>query len=330
MNIYEVAEKAGVSATTVSRVINKSGLVSEKTKKRVLQVIDELGYRPNVFAKGLTTNSMQTIGILTTNICDLYFATAIQEIVRFAREKNYDVILSHTEEAYEEKKKSLQMLMDKRVDGIILIGSVFKEMKDNSYIISAAQAVPIITLNSQIIGKNVYSVYCDDATGAYLAADHLIRQGRSRIAFVHDVDTFSARNKLEGYYRAMREHEMEPLCKKCQSHVEGGMAAARELLTSPVLPDGIICSEDELAAGVLNVLNEKGIKVPEDIAVTGYNNLTIPKCTNPQLATVDGKVKLLAEYAFDCIHRVLNTGSGPNTIVITPEIIPGRSADAMK
>src|SRR5689334_15616268 len=130
MNIYDIAEKAGVSIATVSRVLNGSSSVSEKTRKKVNEVMQDLGYTPNVFARGLMVNSMRTLGVMTIDVRDLYYANAIHTIELEARQRGYDLILCSTGEDINEKKKYLKLLLQKRVDGIILIGSVFKEKND--------------------------------------------------------------------------------------------------------------------------------------------------------------------------------------------------------
>ena len=138
VNIYDIAEKAGVSIATVSRVVNQNGPVRPATARKVLAVIEELGYRPNIFAKGLTTNSIRLIGVLTTDISDLYFATAIHTIEQNAKKHGYDILLSCTQPTVEDKKRHIDLLTEKRVDGIILIGSIFREAKNNAHIERAA------------------------------------------------------------------------------------------------------------------------------------------------------------------------------------------------
>lgn len=325
VNIYDIAKKAGVSIATVSRVINENGPVSASTTNKVLSVIEELGYKPNIFAKGLTTNSMRIIGVLTTNITDLYYASAINAIEQSAKKAGYDILLSCTSDSLEDKKKHIGLLIDKRVDGLILIGSIFKEAHNNAHIINAARTLPVVTLNSCVEGCGVYSVYCDDAAGARAAVEYLIIKGRKKIAYVYDVSTYSGLNKLDGYKAAMQSASLQPFIFATMSGISGGTQAADALLLQD--SDGIICSEDELAIGVLKRLNERRVDVPGRIAVIGYNDSLLARCTNPELASVDGKVKSLSAYAFETMLKAIETGTAPQKTVVTPELIIRSSAE---
>jgi len=171
MNIYDIAQKAGVSIATVSRVINGNPSVSKKTREKVTKVMDELGYTPNVFARGLMVNSMKTIGVMTVDVRDLYYARAIQTIESVMRLRGYDVILCSTSTDIEEKRKYLKLLLQKSVDGIILVGSIFKEKDDNSHIIEASEKVPVVIINGDIHAKNIYTILNDDCEGVYTAVN---------------------------------------------------------------------------------------------------------------------------------------------------------------
>ena len=326
MNIYDIAEKAGVSIATVSRVINGNGPVSRKTADRVLGVIEEMGYRPNIFAQGLATNSMRVIGVLTTNICDLYYAAAIHAIEQSARLQGYDILLACTASSVEDKKKHIGFLLDKRVDGIILIGSIFKEERNNAHIVNAALSVPVVLLNSYVEGRGVYSVFCDDAAGTREAFERLASSGRRRIAYIYDVATYSGVRKLEGYREAAGRAVLPALERKAQSGIDGGAEAAEALLAQGGV-DGIVCSEDELAVGALKCLARRGAAVPGDVAVIGYNNSLLARCATPELASVDGKVGLLGVYALETMLKVLETGTAAEKTVVLPELIVRRSAE---
>ena len=159
MNIYDVSEHAGVSIATVSRVLNGNPNVSEKTREKVLKVMDELGYTPNVFARGLGLNTMRTIGIMCSDSSDPYLAGAIYYLERGLRSHGYDAILCCTGYDLDAKQKYFDLLRSKRVDAIILAGSKFVEMraKDNAYIIEAASDLPIMLVNGFLEGENIYT-----------------------------------------------------------------------------------------------------------------------------------------------------------------------------
>lgn len=143
MNIYDIASKAGVSIATVSRVLNGKGNVSEKTKEHVLSIIEEMGYTPNIFARGLGLNSIKMVGILCSDVSDIYYATAVSTIEKELRQSGYDSLLCCTGDNIEDRKKSIDLLLSKRVDAILLVGSTFKEKSDNSHILDAAKTFPL-------------------------------------------------------------------------------------------------------------------------------------------------------------------------------------------
>jgi len=325
MNIYEVAQKAGVSITTVSRVINGSTLVKPKTTQKVLTVIEELGYKPNIFAKGLTTNSIRLIGVLTPDVCDMYFSNAMKELLEAARAKNYDILLSHTGNDIGEKKKHIDLLLEKRVDGIILVGSIFKEI-DNVHIVQAAQHVPIVMINSSEKGENLFSVNCDDRAGMYNATEFLIKNGRHKNIYIHGEETYSERKKLEGFRSAMIGAKLEPIEVIVGVGMHGGYSGMEKTLASGQLPDGVLCSEDAIAVGALKCLINSGIRVPEQVAVVGYNNTLVSQCTNPELASVDSKVAQISNYAFEIMYSALQSGCGPQEVVFSPEFVLRDSA----
>ena len=170
MNIYDVSKKAGVSIATVSRVLNGNANVSDKTKNKVLVAMKELDYTPNIFARGLGLNTMKTIGIMCSDSSDTYLANAVYYLEQELRRHNYDSILCCTGQDSETKKKYLDLLISKRVDGIILAGSQFvlnQPGSDNRYILNAAKEVPIVLANGFLPGKNIYSVMCNDTAAVY-------------------------------------------------------------------------------------------------------------------------------------------------------------------
>ena len=210
MNIYDVSEKAGVSIATVSRVINGNNNVSEKTKQKVLDVMKEIGYTPNVFARGLGLNTMKTIGIMCTNSADPYLAYAVYYLERELRANGYDAILCCTGNDLSAKKDYLELLLSKRVDAVILVGSKFLETKlaDNKYIIDAAAKLPIMLLNGYLEGTNIYGTLCDDESAVYNVTDGLIKSGRRDIVYLYTSTSLSGQCKLAGYKKAHFVHNV--------------------------------------------------------------------------------------------------------------------------
>ncbi|NLA84195.1 MAG: LacI family transcriptional regulator [Clostridiales bacterium] len=320
MNIYVVAKRAGVSIATVSRVINNSGSVKPVTRQKVEAAIKELNYRPNAIARSLVVNATQTIGVLASDVRDSYHAAAIAVLEQEFRKYGYHVILCNTGGEREKRTRYLGLLLEKKVDGMVLVGSIFKEKDSNAHILEASDTVPIVMLNSHLEGKNIFSVVCDDTEAVSKVVESLVENGHKKIAYVYDVDSFSGLAKLEGYKAGMKNAglEIQPgWILKTANGLEGGKAAAEKLMGNHGDLTAVIASEDILAAGVLKGLAAKGIRVPHDMSVFGYNNSVIARCTTPELSSVDNKVDVLAREAASMLYQVLQGNEVPhlNTVI---------------
>lgn len=324
MNIYDIAKKAGVSIATVSRVINGTGSVSGRTKEKVTAVMQEMGYTPNVFARGLMGNSMKTIGVMTIDVRDLYYANSIHIIELEARARGYDVILCNTGDDIEEKSKYLKFLLQKKVDGIILIGSAFKEKNGNNHIIEAAESVPVVMVNGFVESENVYSAGCDDGRGIYAMVEYLWSKGHRDILYIYDVETFSGVEKIKGFKRAIAEKvtgRLEDSIFRTTKGIEGGYSAMDGILNMKKNFTAVVASEDIIAVGIIKRLAMQGIRIPEDVAVTGFNNSIYSNCTTPELTSVDSKVEAVSSGAVKLLVDALEGKKTVSRLVIKPELI---------
>ena len=199
MNIYDIAKLAGVSIATVSRVVNDSPRVSEKTKLKVRAVMEENNYTPNVFARGLGLDSMKTIGIICPDVSDTYMARAVSFIERRLRGYGYDCILYCSGSHQDKKEQALELILKKRIDALVLVGSTYagKSEEDDSvdYIRSAAEKIPVFLINGKVEGENIYCVYSTDEESTYEAVSRLIESGRKQILFLSDSHSYSANRK---------------------------------------------------------------------------------------------------------------------------------------
>ena len=312
-NIYDIAEKAGVSTATVSRIINNSGKVSDVTKERVLAVMTELNYYPSAFARGMVTNSMKTIGVLAVDIRDTYYANVTYTIEQYLSENSYNVILCNTGNELESKKQYINMLMSKKIDGLILVGSVFKDKKLDDYIIKISKNLPVAIINGHIEGENVYCIMNDDKQGVCDAVSYLKKTGKTKIVFLKDTDSYSAEKKASGavgypVYRA-------------EKGIDGGYNCIKLLLEDNKIINGVVCSEDLIAVGVIKYLLEKGIKIPDDFSVIGFNNSVFSECSSPQITSVDSNMTIIGREAADTIIKVINKEKIDNKIILKSKLI---------
>jgi len=324
MNIYEVAKKAGVSIATVSRVINNSPNVRPETREKVEAALKELNYRPNAIARSLAANTTKTIGVLASDVRDSYYANAVYILEQEFRMMGYDMILCNTGGELEKRKKYMGLLLEKKVDGMVFVGSVFKEKKDNTHIMDVSEVVPVVMLNSSLQGNNIYSVVCDDQLAAFKVVESLASRGHREIAYVYDVDSFSGLAKLNGYYSGMQAAGLpirQEWIIRTESGINGGYMALIRLMEMQASCTAIFTSEDILAAGILKGLLAKGKKVPDDVAVFGYNDSVLARCTTPELSTVDNKVGVLAREAARILCKVLDGEDTPHHKIIEPELV---------
>lgn len=329
MTIYDISEKAGVSIATVSRVLNGSNNVSEKTKKKVLDVINQYEYTPNAFARGLGLNTMKTIGIMCADSSDIYLAKAVYYIEQLLRANGYDSILCCT--GYEQKIKtaSINLLITKKVDGIILVGSnfIYDKDSDNQYIVDAAAQLPVMVLNADLDVPNVYSVVSDDYTSMYDATLQMIQTGIKDIVYFYNSTSYSGKKKLAGYRAAMEEQKLLSGGNLMQfyhgSHEDiPAMAEQLKKLHDKGLSfHGVIAADDVLALGALKYAKEEGYRIPEDFSVLGYNNSMLSVCCEPELTSIDNKLETLCQHLINTLMGVLSGNEMPKKTVFSGEII---------
>lgn len=326
MNIYDVSEKAGVSIATVSRVLNGNPNVSDRTRSRVLKVMDELGYTPNVFARGLGLGTIQTVGIMCSDSSDPYLAHAIYYLERGLKDYGYDSILCCTGSLLDNKRQYFDLLRSKKVDAIILAGSKFIEprVRDNGYILEAAREIPIMLVNGFLEGENIYSTLCDDRTATYKATRELLRSGCRQILYLFTSFSYSGTCKLKGYRDALTGQGLsveEDYIRHCPKDI----LAARELLLSlhesGLHFDAVLTSDDTLAVGAVKYAHAAGRRIPDDLSIVGYNNSSYAVCTDPELTSIDSKVEALCTTTINTLMGVFNGGNVPVRTTIAADLI---------
>ena len=326
MNIYDVSKKAGVSIATVSRVLNGNRNVSDKTKERVLSVMEELGYTPNVFARGLGLNTMHTIGILCSDSSDAFLANAVYYIEQALRKNGYESFLCCTGYELENKKNYLRLLLSKRVDAVILVGSHYLEANkaDNNYIISAAEEVPVMMINGYLNHPNIYCTLCDDYQAVYDTVARLAAHGRKNFAFLYRSDSSSSRTKIKGFRDGIAAAGLtisEDAVRLCPNDIPATQTILSDLYNEGTAYDAILTSEDCLAVAAVKFAGTAGLRVPEDLEIVGYNNSLLGICTEPELSTLDNHVETLSITTVNTLMRVLQGADVPNKTMISNDFI---------
>lgn len=315
MNIYDIAEKAGVSIATVSRVLNDSPNVRATTRERVLEVIRQEGYTPNAFARGLGLGSMRMVGILCTNVRDTFYAEAVGYVEEHLRQNNLNAILRCTGPTAEDKKQALEYMVQKNVDAIVLIGSTFREDDNNSHIAAAALQVPIIIVNGHIDLPGVYCVTCDEKRAIFDLVDQLFRRHKKRILFLHEAITYSCQQKIAGYregYAHCGETADDALIVQVERNLDAVNDCIKRLLVQGVSFDAVIGAEDILALGAQKSLHRIGLNMP----IIGFNNSILARCATPELTSVDNGLQAMCTTALQVLDNLLDKQPAtPHTVI---------------
>lgn len=302
--IVDVARLAGVTPTTVSRVINNRGYISEKTKKRVQEAMDELGYQPNEIARSLTKQKSNTIGVIVPHISHPYFAKLISNLENEAAKKDYKIILCNSKEKAEKEKQYLDMCKSNRVAGIIICSGNVESNKINT------GGIPVVLLEKNF-EEGKFGIQCDNYQGGKLATEHLIECGCKKILHLSGVidEEMPADNREKAFIDVCSKNEIEYFIKKYDIDTYNQMnyydyikAALNEIEGV----DGIFASSDLIAAQVIQVCNEIKIRIPEDIKLVGFDDVDISQLTTPRITTVHQPIKEMARLSIELIDAKYN------------------------
>jgi LacI family transcriptional regulator len=291
VTIKDIARELGISPSTVSRALKDHPDISAETKKAVNELADRLNYQPNIVALSLRQKKTNTIGVIIPEIVNTFFSTVISGIEDVAYEAGYNVILAQSNESYQREVTDMKALFNSRVDGMLL--SLSRETTNFDHIESIiSKGVPIVLYDRFYSNPNMSKVIVDDYIGAKEAVLHLIEQGCKRIAHLEGApNLIISKDRLRGYQDALSESNLEIrdnytiVCPN--NSFEEGQRAAQKLLTLPHPPDAIFASNDPMAMGAILAIKEKGLTIPEDVAVVGFSNYFFAQITDPSLTSVD-------------------------------------------
>lgn len=309
MNIYDIAKLAGVSIATVSRVVNDSPKVSEKAKAKVRKVMEENNYTPNVFARGLGLGSMKTLGIICPDVADTYMAKAVSYLEKNLQGYGYDCILYCSGYDAEDKQQAVERIMKKQIDALILVGSDYADDAPEYFhcIHIVSEQIPVFLINGYVEDDNIYCVYADDFQAVYDIVEELLFAGSRKILFLTDSFSHSAKRKLEGYKAALREQEYT-IDNKLILYADRTIFATRDtlLLQRSLHFDSVIAANDSMAVGAIKYAHARGLKIPEEVNVIGYNNSELSISCEPELTSVDTRVEVLCKTTIDSVMALLN------------------------
>ncbi len=314
VTIKDIAKKLGISHTTVSRALRGSSLISEDTTKRIQETALEMGYLPSAAARSLKTNRSQALGVIVSNIDDPYFSEILQGIEEVAQGKNYSMFIAASQHDPDRKANIIQTMRQHRVDGVIICSTTFSDEQSRHF---SKYNIPIVVVNNQAAEDYRYSIYHDDMDGSRQLTRHLIELGHRKIAYLGNSNSGrTTQDRLAGFRQEMNSAGLTVPANYIHevpgSEPEKGILAVDYFLSLSDRPTAIVCFNDMIAIGVLKSLQERGVRVPQEISVTGFDNIVFSNYTSPPLTTFDQPKRFIGQKAAELILSLLDSSSKMN------------------
>lgn len=332
ITIYDIASALDISIATVSRALKNDPVVSKQTKKKVFDLAEQMGYRTNHFARNLRQKQTYTIGFIVHELNSNFITSVLSGVEKVTAEAGYDLIIAHSSESFEKEKANARNLFHKRVDGLIA-SLAFDTTNLDHFQPYFDKGIPVMFFDRVEQDGSKTVVIIDNAKCGYLATQHLIDQGCKRIVHVTSNLTRNVYSqRYKGYQDALFDNGIpfdENLVIINDLSERSGIESATQILKMKPLPDGAFITNDFVAAVCMRTLKENGIKIPEDIAVVGFNNDVVGKLIEPALTTINYPGKEMGEIAARNLVNHLKGISNmhqTNTIIVRTELIIRKSS----
>lgn len=296
----DIAEKAGVSTATVSRVLADVPTVHPHYRERVLRTVEELGYRPNRLGKYLRLQRAETIGIVVSDVENPHFTEMVRKVEDAAYRRGWRVLLCNTDEKADKQRSYLEVLSDERVSGVILSttnpeGAEIAQLLDSD--------IPVVAFDRTVDDSRADAIVSASGSAAQLATEHLLRSGHRRLSFVGGpINTETGADRLEGYEKAMRAAGLTPSWADGEFRIEGGEAATETLLREGT-PTALIVANNLMTIGALRALRSRQLRVPEDVALVAIDDPFWAELILPPLTTLAQPVRQMAEAAVEFLFE---------------------------
>ena len=328
--IKDIAKAAGVSTATVSMIINKKDKnISQPTREKVLRIAKEINYIPNSMARSLVTSQTKTLGLVLPDIVNPFFPEIARGAEDRAREAGYSIIICNTDDNVDQENKYIQMLSEKMVDGIILTHSA---NRNNEMTGLETSRIPIILIDRDYDSPNVLGkVLVDNSKASRNGVNYLVGRGYRRIAYIAGpLNTGTARDRLDGYRIALTENGIdydENLVRVGEYRSKWGYEAAEDLLDSGLDFQAIFCGNDAIAIGAMKKLRERGISVPDDIAIMGFDDIYIASMVDPELTTIKQPNYSMGYEAVNMmIDSIQGNKIGNKNLILDTELVVRKSS----
>jgi LacI family transcriptional regulator len=328
ITIYDVAREANVSMATVSRVVNGNPNVKPTTRKKVLEAIERLGYRPNAVARGLASKKTTTVGVIIPDIASIFFAELARGIEDIATMYKYNIILSNSDQNKDKELHLLNTMLGKQVDGIVFMGGNITEEHVEEF---KKSPVPIVLAATIEASKQIPSVNIDYKQAAFDAVTVMLEKGHKDVAFVSGPlhDLINKDEKLEGYRHAL---ESKGVSYREEYVVEGdysydsGIEGYEKLSELSQMPSAVFVATDEMALGVIHGAQDSGKVIPDDLEVIGFDNTRLATMVRPQLTTVVQPMYDIGAVAMRLLTKLMNKEKVEDHTVVLPHRIEYRKS----
>lgn len=325
--IRDVAQRARVSISTVSRVLNNKTTVDQEMRRRVLEAAGDLGYSPNPNARGLLGQSTGGIGVLLPYIAGEFFSEFLQGIDRTTSETGHHLLVASSHRSETEFRTVLRQI-DRRVDGLVVMSTDIPAETVRSWVQST---MPLLFVNTEVSSPEIDAINFDNRGGAYRLTAHLVERGHRRIAFLTGPpSSHDAIQRLEGYRAALRDHGLTPdpaLVLEGDFKMETGQAAAPALLALDPRPTALFAANDVSAYGALSGLRDAGLDVPTDMALAGFDDIQLARFSSPSLTTVRVPMQEMGEVAIERLLALVGgqDASPPGVVELPTEVVVRQS-----
>lgn len=318
ITIYDVAREANVSMATVSRVVNGNPNVKPATRKKVLEVIDRLDYRPNAVARGLASKKTTTVGVIIPDVSNMYFASLARGIDDVATMYKYNIILANSDGDTQKEVNVLNNLLAKQVDGVIYMGHRITDEVRGEF---SRSKTPVVLSGSIDPDAQVGSVNIDYTSATHDATDLLAKNGNKQIAFVSGalIDPINGQNRLDGYKSALKENNLdynEGLIFEAKYNFRDGIALVQRIRNSGAT--AAVVTDDELAIGILDGMLDAGVKVPEEFEIITSNNSLLTDVARPRLSSITQPLYDIGAVAMRLLTKMMNKEEVEEKTIILP------------
>lgn len=325
MTIYDIAQEAGVSASTVSRVINKKKGVNKQTRSLIEQLLAKYNFEPDASARGLVNQSSKIIGVIMSDIRTMHHAEGAYFIEQQLQKYGYNCIMMNSGFTDQSRAEGIRTLCARRAEAVVLIGSTFQSEGVKNAIREYISELPVIIENGYIDLPNVYGVLADEKNGIAECVRFLRQKGKKHLVFINKDDTPSNRLKIEGFCEAIQADDSTAvphvIWVEGDDEWQSGYNATIRLVREYPKTDGIIYTTDFLANAGIRALLDLGIPIPGQVAVIGVDNSIYAKISYPKLTSLDNKMQLLSITCSDILAKVLNGENVPKKMMIFSNIV---------